>query len=456
MSDHRQSERPGRSRRSRAYARRSVLGGLLAAGTIPLWRPALAHEPEVVVIGAGAAGLAAARTLIARGRSVVVVEARGRIGGRAWTDHATFGVPYDWGCSWLHQANRNPFKKMADAWGYATLYHDNAEERVFAGARPATSAERAAYEAAWTALNRAVSQAGHAGRDVPAASVSPRGMPWIGTAEAWLGPLDMGMDVEDFSCLDWYMMEDLQPNYLIREGFGTLVAQFGRGLPVRLNTPAERVRWGGPGVVVETPAGDIRARAAIITVSTGVLASGRLAFDPPLPVWKQDAIGALPMGLLATVPLQFRPGTRFGLPENGWLAYRTDGREACFFLCWPWGRDLMVGWVGGRFGWALTGAGEAEAVDYARRALGDILGRGEVDRAFVKGGFARWGTDPWTLGAYASAIPGSYAARALMAKRVGERLFFAGEACAGGFAQTCGGAFMSGQATARAVHSALG
>ncbi len=445
-----------RTPHSRRLARRGVLGGLAAVGTLPFWRPALARAPDVAVIGAGAAGLAAARTLIARGRSVVVVEARDRIGGRAWTDETTFGVPYDWGCSWLHQADRNPFKKMADAWGYTTLYHDDAEERLFVGKRPASAAQRAAYEAAWTALNRAVSRAGRAGRDVPAASVSPRALPWIGTAETWLGPLDMGMDVEDFSCLDWYAMDDLEPNYLIREGFGALVARFGRGLPVRLNTPANRVRWGGPGVVVETPAGDIGARAAILTVSTGVLASGGIAFDPPLPVWKQEAIGALPMGLLATIPLQFRPGVRFGLPENGWLTYRTGGGDACFFLCWPFGRDLMVGWVGGRFGWALTGAGETAAVDFARRTLGDILGRDAVERAFVKGGFAPWGTDPWTLGAYASAIPGAYGARALLGKRVGERLFFAGEACAGGFAQTCGGAYKSGEATARAVHSALG
>ena len=434
--------------------RRGALAGLLAATALPAWAQVIPANPDVAIVGAGAAGLSAARSLIDRGLSVVVLEARDRIGGRAWTESDTFGVPFDHGCSWITTANRNPFKPMADEWGYTTLYHDDAAEVTFVGDRRALPSEEGAYGRAWRALKSAISSAGRRGEDVSAASVSPRDLPWIETSEAWVGPMSMAMDLEDFSCADWWGMEYTTPNYMIREGFGTLVSRFGRDIPVQLATPVERIRWGGKDVALETPAGTVRARACIITVSTGVLGAGTIAFDPPLPAWKQEAIAHVPMGLLAKIPLQFTGG-RFDLPDNAWLDYYTEAREACFFLCWPFGFDVMIGWVGGSFGWQLSAAGEAAAVDFARGELRKMLGS-DIDKQFTKGTLTGWATDPWALGSYAAAIPGYTPARAKLAQRLDDKLFFAGEACAGGFAATCGGAFLSGQSTARSVATSLG
>ncbi len=434
--------------------RRGALAGLLATATIPAWAQSIPTNPDVAIVGAGAAGLAAARSLIDRGLSVVVIEARGRIGGRAWTESDSFGIPFDHGCSWLHAASRNPFKPMADDWDYTTLYHDDAEEVSYVGNRRATGAEESAYGQAWQSLESAISSAGSRGEDVSAASVSPRDLPWIMTSEAWLGPMSMGQDLDNFSCTDWWGMVDTEPNYMIREGFGTLVSHFGRGIPVNLATPVERIRWGGKGVDLETPAGTVRARACIITASTGVLGAGTIAFDPPLPAWKQEAIAHVPMGLLAKIPLQFK-GARFDLPDNAWLDYYTESREACFFLCRPFGFDVMIGWVGGSFGWELSGAGEAAAVDFARGELRKMLGS-NIDKKFTKGTLTGWASDPWSLGSYAAAIPGYTPARAKLAQRLDDKLFFAGEACAGAFAATCGGAFLSGQSTARGVAAILG
>jgi len=438
----------------RKPSRRSFLSGLVSVVSLPAWAQALPTNPDVVIVGAGAAGLAAAQELMAQGVSVIVLEARDRIGGRAWTDTQTFGVPFDHGCSWLHKADRNPFKPMADDWDYTTLYHDDAEDSVYVGQRPADAEERGQYGHAWQSLIRAISSAGRQHQDVSAGSVSPQGLPWIEVAEAWLGPMDMGVDLDDLSCTDWWSMDDLKPNYMIKEGFGTLVSQFGRGLPVKLNTPVRGIRWGDRGVTVETETGGLRAKACIITVSTGVLGAGKIRFDPPLPVWKQDAIAAVPMGLLAKIPLQFQ-GSRFGLPANGWLTYHTQSREACFFLGWPFDFDLMIGWVGGRFAWELTNAGTQAAIDFARQELRKIFGS-EVDRYFVKGTFTRWGEDPWAEGAYASARPGSGHQRAFLSKPIDDKLFFAGEACAGGLAQTCGGAFLNGQSVARDMAHLVG
>lgn len=433
--------------------RRGVLGGLASALTLPAWAQALPTNPDVVVVGAGAAGLAAAAQLIAQGASVIVLEARDRIGGRAWTDSRTFGVPFDHGCSWLHKADNNPFKPLADDWGYTTLYHDDAPERVYVGSRLANNEEQAHYGHAWQSLVRAISTAGREHPDVSAGSVSPRELPWIEVAEAWLGPMDMGVDLDDLSCADYWSMDDLEPNYMIKEGFGTLVSQFGRGLPLRLDTPVDSISWGEQGVVIDTASGSIRAKACLVTVSTGVLGAGKIRFNPPLPDWKQDAIAAVPMGLLAKIPLQFE-GHRFGLPTDGWLTYHTQAREACFFLSWPFDFNLMIGWVGGSFAWELTGAGTEAAVDFALQELRKIFGS-DVDKHFVKGSFTQWGEDPWSLGAYASARPGSAPQRAFLSKPIADKLFFAGEACAGSLAQTCGGAFLSGQAAARDMAQVL-
>jgi monoamine oxidase len=442
-----------RSVSSLALSRRAFLGGL-AALALPFPR-ALAQEPDVIIVGAGAAGLAAARTLIDKGRSVVVIEARDRIGGRAWTDTATFGgIPFDHGCSWLHSSNQNPWTPIARKWNYNLLNHDEAEETVFVGERRADDGELEDYGRAWRKLNGAIAAAGRAGKDVSAASVSPRDESWIRVAESWIGPMSMGKDLEDFSCEDWWNLADETPNLMIKEGFGTLVARYGQGLPVKLSTAAKRIRWSGSGVTVETDAGSIKARIGIVTVPLGVLAAETIVFDPPLPGWKTDAIAGLPMGLLAKAPLQF-DGATFGLPANSWLTYKTESTEACFFLVRPFGFDLMIGFLGGRCAWDLTKAGEAAAIDFAREKLRGMLGSG-MDRHFLRGGFTVWGCDPWTLGSYASVKPGAYAARAAIRRPVEDRLFFAGEACAGAFAETCGGAMRSGTDTANEVDRLLG
>ncbi len=437
--------------RARRLTRRLLLGSLLGASL----RPALARptNPDVVIIGAGAAGIAAARTLLAEGFSVLLTEATGHIGGRARTDSRSLDAPFDLGCAWLHGAGQNPFLPLARAHGFTPVLHAP-EELLFRGNRRASRGERAAYDAAWEALETAVSAAGAAGRDVSVASVSPRNLPWIGTAENWLGPLDMGQEVDNVSCLDWYQMADAAPNMLLAEGFGNLVARLGRGLPVRLNTPVRALDWSGRGVVVATDAGDIRARAALLTPSTGVLGSGAIRFAPALPLWKQQAFDDLPMGLLAKVALQFG-ADHFGIDDDSWLVRDTPAGRAMFFLCWPLGSNMIIGFAGGDLAWELEGMGARAARAHALAALAGLLGSG-VRRHFRHAVFTDWGRNPWTLGAYAGAPPGSAGARADAARPLGKRLFFAGEAMGGAHAQTCAGAWLSGQRAAREVARALG
>lgn len=273
----------------------------------------------------------------------------------------------------------------------------------------------------------------------------------------WLGALDHGVDYPDLSTADVNAYGPYAVNCLVEEGFGTLIAAYGARLPVRLSTPVRCIRWGGSGVRVETDgAGTLAARACIVTVSTGVLASGSLRFDPGLPAWKSAAIERLPMGLLTKVALQF-DGERFGLRRNEWLTYEVEASSptrACFFLSFPFGSDLMIGFLGGRFGWELSRAGTDVAIEVALDALQSCLGS-RVRRHFVRGHVTDWAANPLTLGAYAAARPGWHEARAELARPLGQRVFFAGEAMGGAYIALAAGAHLSGTAAAGAVLDAL-
>ena len=428
--------------------RRDFLGTLVAGGAslaLPA-RLSASANPDVVIIGAGSAGLAAAHTLLGKGLTVTVLEAADRSGGRAWTESETFGVPFYHGCSWITSANINPYKALATKYGFKVLNHSsNADEALFVDGRAATALEWDQYGRGYDTVQAALGQVGSEGLDVAASSVMPS-MPFVGTSQTWIGPMDMGVDFKDLSTRDYWNGASDRPSYLIKEGFGALVARFGNELPVKLNTPATRIAWDGDGVAVDTPSGTVRAKTCIVTVSTGVLNAGSIVFDPVLPAWKQQAIHDVPMGLLAKIALQFE-GTRFDIADNSWLTYLVPEEmpaEACFFVCWPFGFNLMVGFVGGDFGFELSRAGRDAAIDFGLGELRKLFGS-DTDKHFVKGEFTPWANNPLTLGGYAAARPGRASARDDLKKPLAERLFFAGEACAGAYVATCGGAFMSGR-----------
>jgi monoamine oxidase len=433
--------------------RRAVLAGGLALSVLPCGRPfAATSNPDVVIVGAGSSGLAAARTLSELGKSVIVVEAADRIGGRAWTESDTFGIPFDHGCSWISSASDNPYKPLADAWQFELYDHSGPDEALYVGDREATDDEWGQYDRAWSAVNAALAQAGRDGVDVAASTVMPDDLPFKGVCESWIGPMDMGVDFKDLSTKDFWQGADANPNYMVRDGFGALVGRLGTGVEIHLNTPATRIVWGGNGVAVETPSGTINAKACILTVSTGVLGAGAISFEPVLPAWKQQAIDDVPMGLLAKVALQF-DGARFDLQPNDWLTYWVPDEvpaEACYFLTWPFDYDVMIGFVGGDFGWNLSAAGEDAAVDFALAEVVKMVGSNASAR-FVKGSLTQWANNPLTMGAYATPKPGRAEARDDLARQLGDRLFFAGEAVAGAYVATCGGAYLAGEASAREV-----
>jgi monoamine oxidase len=417
-------------------------------------------DVDAVVVGAGVAGLAAAAAFRGAGRRCVTLEATGRIGGRAFTDHpaALEGAAFDHGASWLHAAERNPLVPRARAAGM-TLGEAGGPwtRRILIDGRAATEAELADYTRSWERFEAVARARAAAGPDVSLAEAVAdlAGDPWLAQVEVWESTLIAAADPVDFSVQDWHLNELSGGNLTVAGGLGAMVARV-LGPPageVRLNTQVHRIAWQRPGGMVEisTPAGTLAARACVVTVSTGVLRSGTIVFDPPLPDAQRAALDGLPMGLLSKVVLRARTDERFGLPQGGSVSRRVadPAERAMFFQLWPQGAPLAVGFFGARTAWHFAAAGPAATAAFARAELIRLLGPTAAG-VFGEAVPTTWGTDPAFLGAYAYARPGCVAARAAMDAPLAERLAFAGEAwCTDGLAGTVGGAFLSGERAAR-------
>ena len=428
---------------------------------------AVTTDVKVVIVGAGAAGLGAARALRARGLNAVVLEASRRIGGRAWTVHPPKlgGVWFDMGAIWLHAAERNPLTPIARAAG-ATLLNsvDLRTERTFVGGRLATEAELADYDDAPRRFEATAADLLARMDDAPLAAVARARPddPWALTVEAWEGPVISVADAEACSLQDCICNALSGSNLVPDGGIGDFIANhLGADLDIRLNTSVSCITWSGPGGAVEltTSAGTLRASACIVTASTGVLGSEAIRFDPPLPSATREAIAALPMGLAIKVALRATGPDRLDLPIHCALDHqvRHSGDPFMIFQCWPYGRDYVQGWIGGSPAWELARQGDAAVRDFALAELRSRFGA-RVDKLFASGAFlvTHWDAEPWIRGAYCYATPGHADARAVLGTPLADgRLAFAGEACHVGLAGTLGGAFLSGEAAAAAVAAAI-
>jgi monoamine oxidase len=412
-----------------------------------------AQRHDVIVVGAGMAGLTAAKRLLKANRTVLVLEASDRIGGRAFSDTKTFRVPVDYGAAWIHGVEGNPLTEVVDRLGFHRVDTD-LEGPIFVGDKPATEAEQLACAQTSDALDEALLAAAEDGRDPPVSSLLPPGAPCGDVVADNVGRFESGVELAESSTLDAALFESENDDF-VREGMGTFVTAYGQDVPVRLRSVVTRVRYGPDGVVVELESGERHeGRRALVTVSTGVLRAKKIAFDPPLPEWKLRAIDGLPMGLLNKVVMEFRTDLFGSTPSNSWVLWDGPANDNVAFVIKPLGAAMAVAFYGGSQARAFE-HDDVAALENAKTALRSMYGP-RVTSELSRSQITHWGKNPFTLGSYSAARPGAQKMRAVLALPVADRVFFAGEACARpALNGSIGGAYETGVIASNAIDESL-
>jgi len=414
-----------------------------------------ASEVDIAIIGAGAAGIAAARRIAGTKARLALVEAADRVGGRCLTDTAIFGVPYDLGARWIRAPDSNPVTPLATGSGF-DIYPAPPGQRMRIGRRYAREGEMEDYLTAVVRASRAIAEAGRGKPDVSGAQALPKDLgDWQRTVEFLLGPFGSGKDLADVSAADFAHAAERDLDTFCRQGLGALLAKLAQGLPVQVSSPATRIEWGGRnGAEIDTPKGTFYARAVIVTVSTGVLASDKIKFVPDLPRRQLDAAAKLGLGSYDHIALEL-PGNPLGLQRDEMMFERSQSTRTAAVLANMSGTPLCMVDVGGRFGRELAAAGDKAMVSFAVEWLAGLYGN-DLKKAVRRSHATRWNDDPWTLGAISAAAPGAQTARAILAEPQREHLYFAGEATHETLWGTVGGAWLSGERAADAVLKKLG
>ncbi|MEP9379514.1 NAD(P)/FAD-dependent oxidoreductase [Aquabacter sp. CN5-332] len=404
-------------------------------------------ECDVAVIGAGAAGLSAGRALREAGASFVVLEASSRTGGRAFTDTTTFGQPWDLGCHWLHSADVNPFVAIADQLGF-TYRKDYTRlvRNLWRGGRWAAAEEA---DAAYAAVNRGfdeVEAAGADGRDVAASEVLSDAGQWNALVRHWLA-LMTASSPQHVSTKDFAAYAGTEYNWPVLDGYGALVRAYGADVPVTLDCPVSRIDWSGPRLRLVTPKGDVSACAVIVTVSTAVIADGRLAFTPALPADLGEAFSSLTLGVAEKVAIGFDRDV-FGYSERTGVSVYEASRTPVNFQILPGPRPVAVGHTAGDAAKAMLEEGDEAMADVVLSALTDAFGA-DIRQHVTAVRATNWAGDPFIGGGYSCALPGKAHVRARLLEPLANRIFFAGEAVSAHDFSTCHGAHLSGLAAAR-------
>ena len=410
----------------------------------------LPSEVDVAVVGAGAAGLAATRRLMPTGLSLLVLEARERIGGRALTMPLPGGIAFDLGCGWLHSADRNSFVATARELGF-TIDTERPRWREQSLNIGFSADERADFLAALDAFDARAEAAAERDADAPASTLLEGGNRWNPLIDATSTYIN-GAELEHVSIRDTWNYEDTGINWRVPQGYGALIAAFGASCPVALDTAVKVIDHNNPRIVLRTTRGDMTARRVIVTVPTNLIASEAIRFDPPLSD-KLDAAAGLPLGLDDKVMLALS-GDGDALPANGHVRGATVRVAAGSYQLRPFGRPCIEGFFGGRFARELEDAGPGAMAAAAIDELVELLGS-SYRRKLKPLAASRWALDAYATGSYAYARPGHADDRARLAAPFDDRLFFAGEATSPHFFSTAHGARESGERAADEVARSL-
>jgi len=399
------------------------------------------RDIEVAVIGGGAAGVAAARRLRAANIPALLIEARPRLGGRAWSFKEPSGHAIDLGCGWLHSADRNPWVAVAERQGQ-TIDRSKAPWE-----RPSIPIgfpfeEQREFGQAQHRLWERIEATEHA-PDRPASELLDPGGRWnnlINAVTTYISGTELGR----VSTVDLARYDDTGVNWRVVEGYGTAITTAGGNLDVALDTPVQRIDHSGERLKIETAKGTIMSDRVIVALPSAIIAQTPELFSPALPA-KTEAAAGLPLGLADKLFLSLDSPEEFEVDSR--LVGRTDRAATGTYHMRPFGRPMIEGYFAGTLAHELEAAGDGAFFDFALSELTALLGS-DFARRVKPIGIHGWASDPFARGSYSYAKPGKADCRAALAAPIDDRLFFAGEATSPRDFSTAHGAFLTGVAAA--------
>lgn len=425
------------------------------------------RHAKVIVIGAGIAGLAAARALVDKNINVIILEARNRVGGRIWTDDS-LGVPLDLGASWIHGINGNPITELAKKFNAKTIPTIDDNGVVFdADGREMTSAEFIKIERLYESIYDEVQEIAEELEEdtslqeifdqvIAVRNLSSQELRGLNLYIQYETSLEYAADPKDLSAWEWNSDEAFGGQEVIfPRGYHQITNGLAQGLDIRLNTEVKMIKYSQNGIEVETSNGMFTCEKAVVTIPLGVLKQAKVRFAPPLPKSKQDSINRINMGVLNKVYLKFPKIFWDAELENISYAGERAGEWAYWLNYVAYnGEPILLAFHGGDKGWALEEFSDDEIVKDAMQTLRVLYGDDipEPENFLI----TRWGKDKFSYGSY-SHIPPFASGDDFddLFEPVDDVLFFAGEATSREYFATVHGAYLSGVKAAGAVRGNL-
>jgi monoamine oxidase len=468
-------------------SRRTVVQGLAATGLAATELAGTASDADaaidgkrydVVILGAGVAGISAARACAAKGIRYIVLEARDRVGGRTVT-YDKLSWPVDLGAAYFQSVvprPNQPGKTWNPVYDLAVrsklvMVPNYFPSALFQRGKPVPLESPVTLGVAEALLGMIglLDEGGkaiHRG-EIPDISMSEllkplRESPFYQSVASLL-TTEHGARLSQLSALElWTLSRREAPfglpsddKWLTPKGIGAFVASLAKGLDIKLSTPVKSVDWRGKTLRVATSKGTVEAKTVVCTVPVGVLADGRPGFDPPLPKRHREAIAGLPMGAVARVALEFSEEVFDGVGANTSATEVYDGPHLRVVFSRVWGRRIGTIIVGGPQIWGLEKQGERAVIREALKTVQHVFG-GKPERVFTRGKASMWTRDKYALGAYTHALPGGLELRAELGKPVDGRLFFAGEATYLDYPGSINAAFYTGRDAAKRAMAGAG